>query len=92
MTAIRLLVSALAVLTIGGCSAEGDAHHPLRAVVDGKSVFVLNATTRDEATPVADAACKQHGSVAVFHGFMQYRGYRVPRTDSAWFECVPRIA
>ena len=59
-------------------------------VVDGHSVFVLRANTRDEAIPEANAACTEQGAVAVFHGFMQYRAYRI-RTHSAWFECVPRL-
>jgi hypothetical protein len=90
MTAFRLLGSVSAVLVLATCSAERSSdHQPLQVVVDGQSVFVLKANTRDEATPEADVACAQHGAVAVFHGFMQYRAYRM-RTQSAWFECVPR--
>jgi hypothetical protein len=90
MTAIRLLGSVSAVLVLATCSAErASDHQPLQVVVDGQSVFVLRAYTRDEATAEADAACAQRGAVAVFHGIMQYRAYRI-RTQSAWFECVPR--
>ena len=76
-------------LAMSACSTEPAPSHSLRVVVDRESVFVLNATTREEATPQADAACKDHGAVAVFHGFMQYRAYRV-RAQSAWFECIPQ--
>jgi hypothetical protein len=89
MTAMRLLGSAAAALAFGACSTEPPAGHSLQVVVDRHSVFVLHADTRDEATPLADAACHEQGAVAVFHGFMQYRAYRL-RTNSAWFECIAR--
>jgi len=92
MTATRLFGSAVAALAIGACSAEPPTSlsgHPLQVVIDRQSVFVLHADTREEAMPLADAACHEHGAVAVFHGFMHYRGYRV-RTNSAWFECISR--
>lgn len=94
MTVIRLLVLALAALAIGACSAESSSSPSsptLKVVVDRQSVFVLGASTREQATPLADEACNEHDSVAVFHGFMRYKAYRL-RTNSAWFECVPRIA
>jgi hypothetical protein len=90
MTALRLLGSAAAALAIGACSTEpSSGHSPLHVVVDRQSVFVLHADTREEATPLADEACHERGAVAVFHGFMHYRAYRV-RTNSAWFECIAR--
>jgi len=89
MKALRLFGSAAVALVIGACSTEPPSGHSLQVVVDRQSVFVLHAETREEATPLADTACHEHGGVAVFHGFMHYRAYRV-RTNSAWFECITR--
>ena len=86
MNAARLMACAASV--VGACTATPPSK-PLQVVVDGKSVFVLRADTKEEAAPLADEACHERNAVSVFHGFMQYRAYRL-RTNSAWFECISR--
>jgi hypothetical protein len=85
---VRTGLAALALLSATACSThDGDGSSPPQVIADGRTVYVLNAATEQEARASAVGICRIHGGNAVLNGMVQYRRHHT-LFPAAEFDCT----
>ena len=88
MNALKNALLGLAVLGATACASNnGDGHPSPQTVTEGRSVYVLNAATEQEARASAVGICRGRGGNAVFNGMVQYRRHHTI-FPAAEFDCT----
>jgi hypothetical protein len=85
---LKLALLELAVLGATACAtSDGDGRSGPRTITEGRSVYVLNAATEQEARASAVSICRSRGGTAVFNGMIQYRRHHTVY-PAAEFDCT----
>jgi hypothetical protein len=76
MKVLKLALLGLAALAAACAPKDGDGHSSPLTIADGRTVYVLNAATEQEAQASATSICRGRGGNAVYNGMIQYRRHR----------------
>jgi hypothetical protein len=92
MTALKNALLGLAVLGAAACATKGgDEPSGPEVVTEGRTVYVLNVATEQEARMSAVSTCRSRGGNAVFNRMVQYRRGREESAypvRAAAFDCT----
>jgi hypothetical protein len=88
MNARKTALLGLVVLGATACTTpNGDGPSSPQTITDGRSVYVLNAASEQEARATAVSICRSRGGNAVFNGMVQYRRHHTV-FPAAEFDCT----
>jgi hypothetical protein len=72
---------------VASCS-DAATEHPPRAVVEGRTVYVIDVNSEQDGRSAAVSACRARGGSAVFAEIVAYRYLRRAPAKAARFDCT----